>query len=105
MNYQIEAPSEAFGDDTGDAKHAMQALFETIQVAVDYVIRGRAPNDHSPHQNTDVLTAIFTNFVVKADSPHLSVPWMNSVRPVNTTKFRIHIILSMGSFLDEYDLF
>ena len=82
MKYLIEAPSEDFGDYTGEAKRAMQALFETIQVAVDYVIRGHAP----PHQNTDVLTAIFTNFVVKPNSPYLPVPWMNSVRTVNTTK-------------------
>jgi len=44
-------------------------------------------------------------FVCEMKERYLPVVWNESVRPTRTNHFFVHILLSMGSFVDEYSLF
>ena len=51
------------------------------------------------------LTQIGKRFIAAIDEESLPVPWHRSVRPTQTIRFLIHILLTMGYFVDEYELF
>jgi hypothetical protein len=54
---------------------------------------------------TPIQRYLLGKFVCELDENALPTVWMDSVRPTRTNHFLIHILLSMGSFVDEYSLF
>ena len=48
---------------------------------------------------------LLDRFVCERERERLPVVWYDTVRPTRVDRFLIHILLSMGHFVDEYDLF
>jgi hypothetical protein len=47
----------------------------------------------------------FETFACKTKEKYLPVVWNESVHPTRTNHFLVHILLNMGSFVNEYSLF
>jgi len=89
--YILTAPDVDFGGI--DAKQQMQALFGDIKdaLAAAYPDLGEQKTIH--------------NFVSEVNGTMLPVVWYRGARPTQVNRFLVHILLSMGYFVDEYDLF
>ena len=73
--------------------YQMIRLFEQLQTAVQC---------HLPSVRQ---TGLLDMFVCERTSKYLPITWYDSVRPTRTNRFLVHILLSMGYFRDEYELF
>jgi len=91
LAYILTAPAEDFGGI--DAKREMQKLFEDINNA----LLAPFPDWAEEH--------LISNFVCETDKTMLPVVWYRGARPTQANRFLVHVLLSMGYFVDEYDLF
>ena len=87
-------------------KAIMKMLFQSLQDAFDWkmgCVNVLYPNPTK--RQVRWYEMLLNRFVCEVEKPWLPVVWMNPVRPLNTHRFLIHLLLSLGSFIDEHDLF
>jgi hypothetical protein len=89
--YINSCPPSDFGDES--AKQATKEHFQALGDAIN----ARLPSIHQKN--------LISNFICEEDAEELPTIWMDNVRPTRADHFLIHILLSMGSFTDEYSLF
>ena len=91
------------------ARQSMLILFRLIRTSIAF-----KNNPHEPlqqlgrRQNRDhqaELETCFKRFVCESDKTRLPTTWFSSVRPTQPNRFLIHLLLSMGNFVEEYSLF
>ena len=83
--------------------------FKFLNDAYQYLYKNQTPTSLLRHAQPDqILTKYYIcrkRFLTGQDDAYLPVPWFRYPRPTNTNRFLIHILLSMGKYVDEYDLF
>ena len=107
--YLAEAPLEVFSDDAGVANNAKQAtvrMFRVLEEAANYVHRGNNPLiGPVSQQQISLFRRLALEFVCEGKETFLPTPWTASVRPTQSTRFLLHLLLGYGAFVDEYSLF
>ena len=107
--YLADAPGEVFSSDAVTATNAKQAtvdMFQAIEDAANYVYRGQNPfiGPVQPDQ-ISLYRRLTIDFVCEEKETSLPTPWTASVRPTQSTRFLLHLLLAYGAFVDEYSLF
>ena len=109
LEYTRDLPNAWFGGI--HQKTLIINLFKNIYQAYRYFKFGELPCQthrrrkvHLDNQKKKFLD-LKNRFIAKFEDDDLPVPWHNSIRPTQTVKFLIHILLTMGYFVDEYELF
>ena len=107
--YMNETPLEVFSNDPVEAVSVRDGtidMFHVIKQAADYVHRGWHPVIGPIHpEQTRLYREVAACFVCEAKEALLPTPWTNSVRPTQSTRFLLHLLLAYGAFVDEYSLF
>jgi predicted GIY-YIG superfamily endonuclease len=91
------------------AKAALIKLFSFILESIQFNKTGnlpgkmRGPTAIAMRKNE--LKTCYAKFVCDSDKTKLPTAWFSSVRPTQPHRFLIHLLLSMGEFVDEYSLF
>ena len=90
-------------------KNATLRLFVDIQHAHSWINHGIIPHGPDTGQPLPLhkgrYETICGRFVCEAEYERLPTVWMNQVKPSQPQRFLIHLLLSFGAFIDEYDLF
>ena len=102
IQYLITAPPDDFGGIQN--KHMTERLFQRLGIACDYYYDKKIPQNIRPAQ-FPVLEDLCHRFICEETKLVLPVPWFMTVRPTVANRFLISLLLSLGAFVDEYDLF
>lgn len=60
---------------------------------------------HQIERRTQTLKNLFNMFVTEHEKTRLPTTWFSNIRPTQPARFLIHLLLSMGDFVEEYTLF
>ena len=109
LQYLNDVPLSVFGDAPSEAstiKCHLRKFFRLLQKAVLWVYKGTIP-DSIPltSENQVRLKGIVERFTCEPNETILPTPWATPIRPLQGIRFLIHLLLSYGSFIDEYTLF
>ena len=110
LSYIQEAPSYAFSSHTQGQAQTIRGqilgLFRSLKDAIEYHVHGTYPPDTNiTPAATERLERLIRTFVAETNETTLPTPWTTPVRPTQSILFLIHLLLSFGAFIDEYDLF
>ena len=90
-------------------KSNLLKLFGLISDSIAFKTTGVAPSsgrNRMPMASRQTeLHRCYSRFVCDSEKNHLPTTWFNSVRPTQPHRFLIHLLLSMGNFVEEYSLF
>lgn len=112
LDYVENCPQRFFDANATIAKRARQSLtnlFKLINDAI-HLKQGRqaqplSRSNRNTEQKKKMLLEIFDRYVCDNNKKRLPTTWFNSIRPTQPNRFLIHLLLSMGRFVDEYSLF
>lgn len=113
LPYLEEAPLSIYHHTSNIAassiKGSVVRMFVDISHAHMWINKGIIPHGPDTHQPLPLdrrrYELICRRFVCEPQHKFLPTPWMNQARPTQPQRFLIHLLLSFGAFIDEYDLF
>ena len=111
--YLQEAPLSIFHQNSNIAANSIKRrilqMFIDINHAHMWINNGIIPHGPDTHQPLPLHKRRYEimchRFVCEPQHKLLPTPWMNQARPTQPQRFLVHLLLSFGAFIDEYDLF
>lgn len=101
-----------FHHNTATAKNCrkeMRLLFTLISQSIEFHRHGQVKSSrrttYQLQQEQHKLASCFSRFVCDIDKVRLPITWFSSIRPTQPNRFLVHLLLSMGAFVEEYSLF
>jgi len=91
------------------ARQSLLILFRLIEKSIAFrdnpweVLQELGRRQNRDHQAE--LETCFKKFVCESDKMRLPTTWFSSAWPTQPNRFLIHLLLSMGNFVEEYSLF